>query len=80
MSFPAVLYKYREWKNPWHKNILLTNSIYAPSPNEFEDEYDCNLDYVIPTTEEIRQKMGQSEKSVAILPPVSSTMRTIWIV
>ena len=23
---------------------------------------------------------GQSEKSVAILPPVSSTMRTIWIV
>lgn len=57
MSFPAVLYKYREWKNPWHKNILLTNSIYAPSPNEFEDEYDCNLDYVIPTTEEIRQKI-----------------------
>lgn len=57
MYNPAVLYKYREWKNPLHSKILLDNSIYIPSPNEFEDKYDCNLEYKIPTREEIIMKI-----------------------
>lgn len=39
----SILYKYRDWKNPFHKSILLDNKIYFASPSSFEDEGDCNI-------------------------------------
>lgn len=40
---PVILYKYRDWDNVYHKNILQDNSIYFASPKSFEDIYDCNV-------------------------------------
>lgn len=51
-SLPKVLYKYRDWNNPLHKNILMDNKLYFASPKNFEDEYDCNVPMKYPSEKE----------------------------
>ncbi len=55
MGLPPILYKYRDWNNPYHKRILTENEIYLASPADFEDEYDCKIPirYDLLTEEEI---------------------------
>lgn len=38
-----ILYKYRDWNNPYHKRILLENRAFFAAPNSFEDIKDCNV-------------------------------------
>ena len=40
---PRVLYKYRDWENKYHKEVLDNNVLFLSSPRGFEDELDCNL-------------------------------------
>ncbi len=40
---PDIIYKYRTWKNPFHKKALTDNEIYFALPNEFNDSFDCNI-------------------------------------
>lgn len=40
---PAILYKYRDWNNPFHRKILQTQEIYFPKPSEFNDPFDGNI-------------------------------------
>lgn len=42
-EYPPVLYKYRDWDNPYHKGVLTNNSLYMASPKNFEDIKDCNV-------------------------------------
>lgn len=50
---PKILYKYRDWNNHWHKEIILSNKIYFASPASFEDELDCNVPELFPNQEEL---------------------------
>ncbi len=42
-KIPEIVYKYRDWNNPFHKNILLHNEIYLASPKDFNDPFDCRI-------------------------------------
>ena len=52
---PKIVYKYRDWSNPFHKRILLGNEIYLTPPNKFNDPFDCRINqnfYQMTTAEE----------------------------
>lgn len=42
-NIPEIIYKYRSWKNIYHKKSLTSNQIYFASPSEFNDPFDCNI-------------------------------------
>ena len=43
MRFPKKVYKYRDWENGRHKNVLLYNELYLASPKDFNDPFDCRI-------------------------------------
>lgn len=43
MNEQIIVYKYRSWKNAFHKNILLHNELYLASPKDFNDPFDCRV-------------------------------------
>jgi hypothetical protein len=45
LSFPTPIYKYRDWENPLHKNILLARELFFAPPSSFlpNDPTDCRL-------------------------------------
>lgn len=49
MTLISTIYKYRQWTNPLHVDILKSRKIYLPSPRELNDPFDCR----IPLTPEI---------------------------
>ncbi|MCQ2326916.1 MAG: DUF2971 domain-containing protein [Bacteroidales bacterium] len=51
VELPRVLYKYRNWKDEFHKSILRDNMLYMASPRDFSDEKDCHLSEKYPETE-----------------------------
>lgn len=55
MSYPKIVYKYRDWNNSNHKKILLGQEMYFTSPKDFNDPFDCRItdDLSLITTEEI---------------------------
>ncbi len=42
-KYPSIVYKYRSWKDQYHKNILLKNQLYFSSPSDFNDPFDCRI-------------------------------------
>ena len=40
---PDTVYKYRCWKESFHKNILLYNELFMASPKDFNDPFDCRI-------------------------------------
>jgi hypothetical protein len=40
---PTILYKYRDWGNKNHKNLIKKQEIYFPKPSEFNDPFDGNI-------------------------------------
>jgi hypothetical protein len=38
-----TIYKYRDWTNPLHVEMLKSNKIYLPSPEELNDPFDCRI-------------------------------------
>ena len=50
---PKILYKYRDWNNLCHREIIQSNKIYFASPASFEDELDCNVPESFPNKEEL---------------------------
>lgn len=53
MNTPKKLYKYREWDNLYHREILENNMIYLASPSSFEDPLDCNPPIRYPKGQEL---------------------------
>ena len=39
----STIYKYRDWTNPQHVDILNSKRIYLPSPEELNDPFDCRI-------------------------------------
>ncbi|MBI5916721.1 MAG: XisI protein [Bacteroidetes bacterium] len=42
-DYPKTVYKYRSWKDGFHKNILLHNELYLASPRDMNDPFDCRI-------------------------------------
>lgn len=40
---PKILYKFRDWRNDFHKRLLTDLEVYFASPRDFEDENDCKI-------------------------------------
>lgn len=38
-----IVYKYRDWQDCYHRNILLDNQLYLASPKDFNDPFDCRI-------------------------------------
>lgn len=43
VEMPEIVYKYRDWNNPVHKRVLTHREFYFASPNECQEQYECNL-------------------------------------
>ncbi len=72
-----VLYKYRDWSNPFHRSILTDNKVYLASPSSFEDELDCNVPESFPTKEELPALFW--DKSFSMIPLASVKERIAWV-
>ena len=53
LRYPKVLYKYRDWNNPFHRNVLTDSALYFASPKDFEDIKDCNVPEKFPQKNEL---------------------------
>lgn len=42
-EIPETIYKYRDWKNEYHRQILLHQEIFVPSSRSFNDPFDCRI-------------------------------------
>lgn len=42
-NYPEIVYKYRNWREDNHKNILLQNQLFMASPKYFNDPFDCRI-------------------------------------
>jgi len=40
-----ILYKFRSWSNPIHKRWLTESQVYFASPAQFNDPFDCAINY-----------------------------------
>jgi hypothetical protein len=40
---PKIVYKYRDWRNKYHRRILTQQEIFLSSPSEFNDPFDCRI-------------------------------------
>lgn len=43
IKVPEILFKYRDWKDEWHKKILTEGEVYLARPDSFKDELDCHI-------------------------------------
>ena len=39
----SVIYKYRNWNDKYHKDVLLESKIYFAPPSSFNDPFDCKI-------------------------------------
>ncbi|MFW5983141.1 MAG: DUF2971 domain-containing protein [bacterium] len=42
-EIPSILYKYRDWKNKFHRRLITNQEIYFPKPSAFNDPFDGNI-------------------------------------
>lgn len=42
-NYPKIIYKYRSWKNKFHKKILEDGEVYMSSPQYFNDPFDFGV-------------------------------------
>ena len=55
---PDIVYKYRNWKCQYHKDILCKNHLYLSPPKDFNDPFDCRIpiNYYLLDTPEKKDK------------------------
>jgi hypothetical protein len=42
-KLPSIIYKYRDWLNPYHKRIISHREIFLASPKDLNDPFDCRV-------------------------------------
>jgi hypothetical protein len=42
-EYPEIIYKYRNWTEEYHKDILIKNNLFMASPDYFNDPFDCRI-------------------------------------
>ena len=55
LEIPKTLYKYRDWKNDYHRKIILQQELFIPSPSTFNDPFDCNIPVVFELLKEDKE-------------------------
>lgn len=40
-----IVYKYRDWKDCYHRNVLMDNQLYLAAPKDFNDPFDCRINH-----------------------------------
>ncbi len=65
LDIPKFVYKYRDWKAPFHKTIITERKVFFSPPKEFPDLIDCknNIRYDLLTGEEIRWSYYNDSKT-----------------
>ena len=63
-NIPEILYKYRTWSNPFHKEILTDQIAFMARPTSFKDPLDCKLQkrYDLLTGKDIYRKYYQTSE------------------
>lgn len=59
---PSIVYKYRNWIDNNHKDVLLKNQLYFSSPKDFNDPFDCTITpnlSLLDSEEKVRQYAHQ---------------------
>ena len=53
VTFPEIIYKYRNWKDEFNKKVLLENELYFASNEDFNDPFDSKIptDYYLLDTD-----------------------------
>ncbi|QBA19747.1 DUF2971 domain-containing protein [Chryseobacterium indologenes] len=44
-SIPDILYKYRDWKDEYHKKMIVENELFLASRKRFNDPFDSSIPY-----------------------------------
>lgn len=42
-NHPSIIYKYRNWRQDFHKNLLRKNELYMSAPSGLNDPFDCRI-------------------------------------
>jgi hypothetical protein len=42
-NHPPILYKYRNWKDQYHKDLLIKNQLFMSPPSSLNDPFDCRI-------------------------------------
>ncbi|WP_426582672.1 DUF2971 domain-containing protein [Mucilaginibacter sp. R-33] len=61
-DFPPIVYKYRNWTDINHQNMLRNNELYLSSPADFNDPFDCRIPenfYLLDTPAKIDEYIGK---------------------
>ena len=77
MALPAILYKYREFDNEYHRRILTDNTVYFASPNSFLDTKDCHPKELFPSEEIVFNRFW--EMSIREFPNMSNDRRLKYV-
>ena len=77
LKLPPVLYKYREFENPFHRKILIDNCVFFAAPNTFPDKKDCHPEEIFPTEEIVREHYWN--KSLKEMPWMPIEARVLYV-
>src|SRR5690349_12532201 len=61
-KYPLNVYKYRNWIDEHHKNVLLKNQLFFTSPKDFNDPFDYKIPYdysLLDSEEKIQQYLAK---------------------
>jgi hypothetical protein len=56
-DFPRILYKYRNWKTPYHQDLLIKRKLFFASPDQFNDPFDCKIPFILNKEELSKDKL-----------------------
>lgn len=42
-NHPSIVYKYRNWKDDFHKDLLIKGQLYMAEPSSLNDPFDCKI-------------------------------------
>jgi len=59
-----IIYKYRNWTDDFHKDVLLQNKLYLSDPDSFNDPFDCKIfkNYTLLDSEEKRKEFVELKR------------------
>ena len=67
-NYPEIIYKYRNWNEPYHKRLLIDNELYMSPPSLFNDPFDFRIyknHSLLNTPEKIENFINQSIENAA---------------
>jgi hypothetical protein len=63
-NYPKVVYKYRNWNDKYHQDLLYENHLYLSSPKDFNDPFDCRIPVCFDLLDTQEKLMEYAKKKV----------------